>query len=109
MASFGSSIVINRPIEEVFAYMNDPANDTQWQSVVVESKVTSEGPVGVGTTGFNVIRFLGRKIEANYEITEHEQNKKSTIKSTSGPIPFTGTRTFESVEGGTRVTESIEA
>jgi len=104
MIKVKTSVVINRPVEEVFEYMSDPSNNVQWQSGTIESKQTSEGPAGVGTTTQSVTQFLGKRLESTGEITEYEPNRRVGVKSTSGPIPITATTTFEEVEGGTKVT-----
>ena len=109
MARVEHSVVIDRPVEDVWSFMADPENDSQWVSGVVESAKTSEGPMGLGATLKIVRNFLGRRIEADLELTEWEPNKRSAIRSTSGPISVAGTRTFEAVEGGTRVTDEVEA
>lgn len=109
MIKIEQSVVINRPVEEVFAYILNPENDTTWQSGVLESEQTSEGPIGVGTTQRQVRKLLGRKIEGTSEITEFEQNKIAATKSTGGPIPFELRGTYEEVEGGTKVTVMVEA
>ncbi len=44
------NVVIERPIEEVFAFVTDPNNDPLWQSTSLETEQTSEGPVDVATT-----------------------------------------------------------
>ena len=103
------SVVINRPVEEVFAFANDLESDPQWMAAVSERKKTSEGPVGVGTTFRDTGQLLGRQIENNYEITEYEPNMKFGIKSVSGSIPVEATMTYEPVAGGTRVTQAGEA
>jgi len=104
VARFESSVRIDRPVEEVFAFLTELGNSTQWQSWLVESVKTSEGPVGLGTTCREVRRLLGLQIETTGEVTEWEPNRRTTIKSTSGPVSMQGTCTFEPVEGGTRVT-----
>ena len=109
MAKIEYSVVINRPVQAVWDYMFEPGADAKWQARVVESTKTTEGPIGVGTRVKDVRRFLGREVESEIEITEWEPNKSSAIKLVSGPVPFTGRRTLESVDGGTRVTDSIEA
>ena len=109
MPRIDHSIVINRPVEDVWAFMANPENDAQWTSGLVEATKISDGPMGVGAQIKDVRRFLGRQIESTLEITEWEPNKRSSMKSLSGPIRFNGTRTYESVEGGTRVTEAVEA
>lgn len=103
-----TSVVINRPVEKVFEFVNASENAPQWRSGVLESWQTSEGPIGVGTTLTEVIRFLGRRIESTFEVMEYEPNRKISAKTTSGPISFEVSRTFESVEGGTRLTVTIE-
>lgn len=92
-----------------FAFAANPENDSQWQSGVLETEITSEGPIGVGTTHREVRQFLGRRIESTYELTEYEANRKWGLKTTSGPIPVEATVTFESVEGGTKATMVAEA
>ena len=103
------SIVINRPVEEVFAFANDLERDPQWMASVSERKKTSEGPVGVGTTFHDTGTLLGRKVENNYEVTEYEPNAKLGIKTVSGSIQIEATSTCEPVEGGTRFTMAGEA
>ena len=50
MVKIEVSAVIDRPVEDVFAFMSNPENDPQWQSDTAETKITSQGPMGVGTT-----------------------------------------------------------
>ena len=109
MTKLEASVEIDRPTEEVFAYMTDIENLTQWMSELVEAKQTSEGPVGVGTTISAVATPLGRRAESIQEVTEYEPNRKFTFKSTSGPVESKDEYTFESVAGGTKVTRVAEA
>ncbi len=98
------SEVINRPVEEIFEYITNPENDPKWQSGVIESEPTSKGPMGVGSTTREVRKFLGRRMESTFEITEYEPNRSVKQKSTSGPMAQDISIAFESVEGGTKVT-----
>ena len=109
MIKFEHSLVIDQPLDEVFAFLNNEQNDPIWQAGVLEAKQTSEGAVGVGTTVREVRKFLGRRIESTYEITEYELNKKVSSKATSGPIPFSLTTTFEPAGEGTKLTIKGEA
>jgi len=108
MIKIENSVVINRPIEDVFAFTTDIEKRTQWMGELQESKKTSEGPLGVGTTFTSVVGFLGRRIETTMEVTEYEPNRKLGFKSTSGPIPSEVALTFESIEGGTKVTIALQ-
>jgi uncharacterized protein YndB with AHSA1/START domain len=104
MTKVEASVLINRPIKEVFAYVADPSNAAQWAGPVVESKITSGGPVGRGTTSSRVTQLLGRNIESTYEITEYEPNSRYADKTTSGPVPINSRISFDPVDGGTKVT-----
>ncbi len=53
------SVLIDQPLEEVFAYITDVNNNSLWQSSTLETEQTSEGPIGVGTTYRSVSKFLG--------------------------------------------------
>jgi uncharacterized membrane protein len=104
MARFALSIVINRPVEEVFAVLADLANDVKWRSEWVETRNTSGGSPGVGATFRLTGEFLGRRIPTTYEVIEYEPNRSAAWKTVSGPLPLIFRRTFERVEGGTRFT-----
>ena len=109
MPSAEVSVVIDRPVGEVFEFVSDPATAIRWISGVIESGQTSEGPMGVGTVCRTSRRFLGRQIDSTWEITEYEPHTRYSFKSTSGPIRFQGSDTFEAFEGGTKLTFAVEA
>jgi len=50
MIVFQTSIGINRPAEEVFAYVCDPRNLPAWNSAVQAVRPTSPATNGVGST-----------------------------------------------------------
>ena len=101
-------VIINRPIEEVFTFISNVENDSQWSTGAAGTKFTSEGPIGKGSTFKEATTFLGRKIDTTGEYTEYIPNKKFACKSTSGPFPAEGSWTFEEVDGGTKVTQITE-
>jgi uncharacterized membrane protein len=98
MIRLEKSVVINRPLGEVFEYVANFEDYPQWATEVVEAKKTSEGPLGVGTTYTHFVQVLGQRIESGYEVTEYEPNRKVSMKSTSGPIPTEVDIIVESVE-----------
>jgi uncharacterized protein YndB with AHSA1/START domain len=101
-------ITINRPIEEVFAYVGDAGNGPKWQSALVEASRMTEGPLGVGTQFKGVRKFMGRKMESVMQYTTYELNKKVVFTSDSGSMPFVQTFLFEPAAGGTRLTARLE-
>jgi uncharacterized protein YndB with AHSA1/START domain len=98
------SVVINRPVEEIFEFLANPENDPKWQSGVLEAEQTSKGPRGVGTTDREARKFMGRQFDQTFVVTEYEPNRMIKKKTTSGPMAIDTSYAFESVEGGTKVT-----
>lgn len=72
MGAFELSIVLNRPGEEVFAFLANLENEVKWRREWVDAKKTSEGLHGVGARFRLVSEFLGRRIETVYEIIQYE-------------------------------------
>jgi uncharacterized protein YndB with AHSA1/START domain len=100
--------IIERPVEEVFAYIGDQTNAPAWQSGLVEVRRTTEGPLGVGTKHTLIRMFMHRRMEAENEYVAYEPNRRITFKVTSGPMRAEASYLFEAVAEGTRVTSTIE-
>jgi carbon monoxide dehydrogenase subunit G len=109
MARFEETVVIKRPIEEVFAFVTDLNNSGTWQSGVLEARMTSPGPIAPGSRYVYTMQLFGRRVETTGEITAYEPPTKYGYKATSGPFPLAGGANLERVEGGTRVTWVAEA
>jgi carbon monoxide dehydrogenase subunit G len=108
MTRIERSVVIDRPVEEIWEFVHDPTKDARWQTTLVESNVETEGPMRVGTRVRQVRRFLGVRFEMTWEITEYDPPRKSSIKAVSGPIPLSGSYLLEPVQGGTKLTAGGE-
>lgn len=102
------SVIINRPIEEVFAYVSDLEKCPQWQPGLVEVKSLKGGGPGVGSQYASTRKLFGQKLETVVEIVTYEPYSKMVIKSTSGASPFEELYLFESVNGGTKLYTEIE-
>ena len=109
MITAEKNVVINRPVDEVFAYVSDIEKMDQWAAEMVEVKKTSDGPVGVGTTFTGVVKVLGRRMENEHEITEYEPNSKFGMRVISGPVTGEMGFSFDSVNHGTKVSMAVEA
>ena len=108
MATLNSSITINKPVEVVWQFFTDPANSMKWRSDLKEVKQLTPGAVSVGTKFSEVTEFMGQKFESPQEVTVFDVNKKFGLKSTGGPIPFSGAFTFEPSGGGTKISVQFE-
>lgn len=104
---FANAIEINRPIEEVFAYLADFENIPAWNYAIVETEKTSEGPVGIGAT-FRQVRSVPSHGEETFEVTDYRPHQSVTISGTLGP--FTGDLRYQldPIESGTRLTNEVD-
>jgi hypothetical protein len=87
MAGFKQSVVINRPVDQVFSFVSDLENDPPW-TAVAEMRRTSPGPLGVGTTFRQRDRILGRRLDLSLEVVGYEPNHRITLKTTSDLLSF---------------------
>src|SRR5215470_14468986 len=101
MIHIEESIVINRPIEEVFAFTSETKNLPLWQTDVVEARHTPEGPVQLGSKMTLMRAFMGRKMEGTADIVEYAPPTRYAYQTTSGP-EVRGANICEAVTGGTK-------
>jgi uncharacterized protein YndB with AHSA1/START domain len=73
---FDVTTVIDRPIEEVFAFLADGTNDPKFSSRVLEIAKTTDGPTGVGTVYASTVKDGGVKTKREFRITEFEPPTK---------------------------------
>ena len=100
--------MIDRPLDECFAYLTDLVNDLEWRREWIDAQKTTDGPHGVGARYRLTGALLGRRIATEYQTTAYEPNRLAAWKAVSGPLPLTFSRAFEAVDGGTRVTMRYE-
>jgi uncharacterized protein YndB with AHSA1/START domain len=104
MVTIENSTVINRPPEDVYAFVTDPANEAKWHADVLEAHKTSDGPLAVGSTIQFTFNFMGKK-KVDLVVRESDPPRREVVEATSsGPMLPTFTFTFEPVNGGTRFT-----
>jgi uncharacterized membrane protein len=103
------SIEINRPAEEVFAYLDQLDRHSEWQSSLVSARVETDGPTRVGTRVLERRKVPGGAREIPYEITEHEPPRKASFRGTAGPVRPFGTVTVDPMgDSGSRLTLELD-
>ena len=86
------SVIIDRPPEDVFGFLEVRSNDAAWMASVVESEwldATAAGPaapIAVGRRGRMVMKLPGRRGEFVDEVTEYEPGKRIAHRTVEGPI-----------------------
>jgi len=103
---FEGTVLIDRPIKEVFDFLADGENDPKFSPRVMEIKKTTDGPPGVGTVFASTVKDAGVKTEREFKITEFSKPTKirwSEISKNLVTAPEGGYDLAEE-DGGTRVT-----
>ncbi len=94
-----AEVVINRPRKEVATYVENPENEPVWIGGIVESKLLTDPPVGVGTRVQRVATFMGRRMRYTPEVVEYHPGAL-LVMSTDSPFPMTISYQFEDAAGG---------
>jgi uncharacterized protein YndB with AHSA1/START domain len=89
------SIEINRPAEEVFAYLDQVDRHNEWQGSLVSATVKTAGLTRVGTRVVERRKVPGGTRDIPYEITEHDPPRKASFRGTAGPLRPVGTYTVD--------------
>jgi uncharacterized protein YndB with AHSA1/START domain len=104
--AFGATVVIDRPIEDVFAFLADGENDTKFSLRVVEIRKTTDGPPGLGTVYASTVKDAGMKTKREFELTVFEAPSKIrwTERSKNLVTAPEGGYDLAPVDGGTELT-----
>lgn len=103
---FEATTEIDRPIEEVFAFLADGTNDPKFSPRVQAIQKTPDGPTAVGTVFRSTVKDAGMTTSREIRITELESPAKIRWTETSKNLVTSaeGGYDLESVgEGKTRV------
>ena len=107
MATFENTVMISRPIEEVFAFLSDFENVPIWNYTIIETHKVSEGPVGVGTI-YQQVRSVPSRSKERFEVTAYNPPRQLEIRGQLGPFPSRLAYALAAVPEGTRITYAVE-
>ena len=101
-------IVIDRPIQEVFAFVADHSNDKLWKPFVTESRQISSGPIGVGTRFEIVTVTWGYRRAGEVEIVEYKPDQSFAYRVHDPIYPLVARSTFSETPSGTQIHGQVE-
>jgi uncharacterized protein YndB with AHSA1/START domain len=108
MITFETDVHIERPLDEVFAYVSEPLNFPRWNSAVELVRETSAREGGVGST-YVMERELptGRAVN-RLDVVASEAPHEFAIRASAGPTPFLYRYRFSSQDSETVVNLDAE-
>jgi hypothetical protein len=103
------SVEINRPTDQVWAYVADYGNDTSWRAGVIQMHPSQPGPAQVGVTTHEALRLLGLTFRTDASIDRVEAGRLLEWHAHDRQKQLRGTRLVEPTGLGTcRFTEVVE-
>lgn len=98
------TVVIQRPIDDVFVYSTHPRYTTKWQPGLKEAKLLTEEPMGVGSRVLHRRSLYGKRFESVSEITGWTPpTRYYATDDSGGPFAIGGGVSLESINGQTKV------
>ncbi|MEM8858393.1 MAG: SRPBCC family protein [Chloroflexota bacterium] len=85
MNRFATDIIIHAPIEKVWEALADIGTISEWNPGVVDSHITSQGKIGLGSTRYC---DLGGKNFLDEEVVTWKPNEQLTMRITDTNMPF---------------------
>jgi uncharacterized protein YndB with AHSA1/START domain len=100
-------VVVDKPLDEVFAYLTDFTTTTEWDPGTVVT-VRQHGDGGVGTTYLNTSTFMGRQTQLTYVVRELVPHERIRLQGENKTVVAVDTMSFRRLEAGTEVTYSAD-
>lgn len=105
-----SSVIIERPVEEVYSYVLDlTSNGPEWAPDLESVEKVTEGPIGAGTSFRQVQHVMGKQRNTSLTFTAVEPNQRIEAGFRAGPMDVSMDAMFDKTDEGTRVTIDGEA
>jgi uncharacterized protein YndB with AHSA1/START domain len=86
MAPITTTMDVDRPAEDVFAYVTDPAHFAEWQQGVVSGHMDGAGPRRVGDRCVTTRKIGGAERSVTSEITHIDPPHAWGVRAIDGPI-----------------------
>ncbi len=107
MITAESGTSIDRPVDDVFAYVADTTNDPVWHLDVLHAKRRGEGPTHEGSEfDIRIKPFMGQS-GGSLRVTRFESNQLLELSGRMGPLEPTIQYTFRATDGSTEVRRAV--
>lgn len=94
----------DRPQREVFDYLADMSNLSEWDPSFDESKRLDDGPLQVGSRFHVVVKVAGVTYPMSLELTHYDAPSRVVFKGEGESLHTTEDITVEPSNGGSKVT-----
>jgi NAD(P)-dependent dehydrogenase (short-subunit alcohol dehydrogenase family)/carbon monoxide dehydrogenase subunit G len=103
MVRLQETLVVPRPLVDVFHYISDFSHVAEWDPGVSESRKLSSGAIEVGARFQVIVTFGLSRTPMEYVITAYEPLERVVLKGEGGSIHAIDTIHFAQTDGGARI------
>jgi uncharacterized protein YndB with AHSA1/START domain len=103
-----TSVVVNRPIDDVWAYISDPFNGPRWNTKFMALRPTSPPPLQLGSTLRGRFVMFGSEIKVEGEVVEWDPPTSATFMIRAGMGSGRLAARLEPIPAGTRVVRTSD-
>ena len=102
------TLEVDRPLDEVFAFVGDFANTKEWDPGIADARMVTDGPIGIGTRYALDVVFNGRTLPMTYVVTEWDPPNRVVLKGEGSTLTAVDDIRFEATPTGTRIRYSAD-
>jgi uncharacterized protein YndB with AHSA1/START domain len=102
VAAIVNSVEISRSPDDVFSYMTDPSQLTEWQESVVSVRRQGDAPLVVGSRVVVTRRVGRRELDMTAELAELNRPSSWAVRGVDGPVRGIIKGTIEPLGDGER-------
>jgi carbon monoxide dehydrogenase subunit G len=108
--AISTSVEVDRPAAEAFAYVTDPSRFIAWQNGIVDGHLQSDGPPGVGDRCLTTRRIGFAERPVTSEVTHIDPPHAWGVRGVDGPIRAAVNVTVDPLDSNerSRVTITID-
>lgn len=99
----------DRPVNDVFAYVDDDEKVKLWIGGLLETSRTTSGTPGVGSKFHQKLQIGKRVIELDGELVEYERNRRVRVKMDANVCEMNATYTFTEAGGRTELAYTCDS
>ena len=109
MSAITTTVDVDRPVEDVFAYATDPMRFAEWQEGVVEGHMDHAGEPTVGSHCYTTRRIGGSNRPSTSEVHHIDPPHAWGVRGIDGPIRAIVDLSVEPLSGSrSRLTISVD-
>ena len=105
---YRKEIEVDRDAGEVFAYLADFSNASEWDPGVAEARRLTDGPTSIGSRFELIAVFRGKRQRFEYVVTAYEEGRRIALHGEGAKALSDDTIEVEAAGGRTRVAYEAE-